>query len=213
MSDVVSGTMDLEEEEEVPAQNVFIIDAAPKGPKFRAASLFGTLGEEELLEAVQTLVALREASEEEKLRGDDDCPPPPPLKFYISTWGGDVHGMFAIYDLMRVVQEGHEIETIGLGKVMSAGVLLLAAGTKGIRKIGKNTRVMLHGIRALHHGGVASLENEMSETRWIQEQMIQALVTETKLTKRKLQKMIDSKVDVYLNAEEAVALGIADIII
>jgi len=39
------------------------------------------------------------------------------------------------------------------------------------------------------------------------------MVAETKLTKRALKKMLDKKVDVYLNAEEAVKMGIADIIV
>ena len=33
--------------------------------------------------------------------------------------------MFAIYDTMRMVKEDCEIHTIGMGKVMSAGVMLL----------------------------------------------------------------------------------------
>jgi len=38
-------------------------------------------------------------------------------------------------------------------------------------------------------------------------------VAETKLTRGKLKKMLERKVNVYLSAEEAVELGIADIII
>ena len=51
-------------------------------------------------------------------------PEPKPITFYVSTWGGDALGMFGIYDLMRIVREECAIETFGLGKVMSAGVLL-----------------------------------------------------------------------------------------
>ena len=121
--------------------------------------------------------------------------------------------MFGIYDLMRMIKKDCPISTFAIGKVMSAGVLLLAAGTKGKRKIGKNTRIMIHSIRGGHYGPVHLLENEMKETRWVQEQHINAIVTETNLTKRDLKKMLDKKVDVYLNAEEAVKMGIADIII
>ena len=106
-------------------------------------------------------------------------PEPKPITFYVSTWGGDALGMFGIYDLMRIVREECPIETFGLGKVMSAGVLLLAAGTKGKRKIGKHCRVMMHSVRGGHVGTIHSLENEMEETRWIQKQLIQALVEET----------------------------------
>ena len=121
--------------------------------------------------------------------------------------------MFAIYDMMRLTREECIIETVGLGKVMSAGVLLLAAGTKGHRKIGKNTRVMIHNVQAGHYGALPSLENELNEVLCMQSQMTSALVAETNLTTKQLKKMLDRKVDVYIDAEEAIRLGIADIII
>ena len=139
----------VEEEEDAPSQNVFLIDTGNKGPKFRAVSLFGNLDEESLAEAIHTLVALNEAAIEEGARLEED--EKPSLRFYISTWGGDVHGMFALYDLMRSVRHEVDIETIGLGKVMSAGVLLLAAGAKGMRVVGRTTRIMIHGIQAFPH--------------------------------------------------------------
>ena len=137
-----------------------------------------------------------------------------PVEFHISTYGGCADDMFAIYDLMKTLDKSEqEIHTTGWGKVMSAGVLLLAAGTKGKRKIGRNTRIMLHSVRASHVGGIHSLENEMAETRWIQKQHIDALVAETKMTKKELNNMLNKKVDVYLSAEDAIRLGIADIIV
>jgi ATP-dependent protease ClpP protease subunit len=72
---------------------------------------------------------------------------------------------------------------------------------------------MIHSIRGGHYGPVHLLENEMKETRWIQEQHISAMVAETNLTKRDLKRMLDKKVDVYISAEEAVKYGIADIIV
>jgi ATP-dependent Clp protease protease subunit len=100
-----------------------------------------------------------------------------------------------------------------LGKVMSAGVLLLAAGSKGHRKVGKNTRIMIHNVRGGNYGPVPTLQNELKETLWLQERMIEQLAAETKLTPRKLKKMLDQKIDIYIGAEEAIELGIADTII
>ena len=114
---------------------------------------------------------------------------------------------------MRTVREECPIHTFAIGKVMSAGVLLLAAGTKGTRKIGKNTRIMMHCVRGNHIGTIHSLENEMNETRWIQKQHIEALVAETKMSTKQLNTMLNKKVDVYLSAEDAIKLGIADIIV
>tara|TARA_R110000824_G_scaffold322689_5_gene509650 strand:+ start:700 stop:1344 length:645 start_codon:yes stop_codon:yes gene_type:complete len=186
--------------------------------KFRTIGLFGDLDEETVTLICNDLVILKDSCKEEQLV-DPESPPggseiiEKPIDFYISTWGGDALGMFAIYDLMRMIREDCQINTFGIGKVMSAGVLLLAAGTKGQRKVGKHTRIMLHSIRGGHYGNIHSLENEMKETRWIQEQHISALVKETKMTKTQVRKMLNKKVDLYLSAEEAIKLGIADIIV
>ena len=135
-----------------------------------------------------------------------------PIDFYISTYGGCADDMFAIYDTMRQVREETEIHTIGLGKVMSAGVLILAAGTPGKRKIGKYCRVMIHSVIAGSHGSLPNLANEMEAIQQIQEDYIEALVSETKMTEEDIKNMLERKVNVYLSAEEAVKLGIADII-
>jgi ATP-dependent Clp protease protease subunit len=121
--------------------------------------------------------------------------------------------MFAIYDVMRVSREKCDIITYGLGKVMSAGVLILAAGTKGQRKIGKNCRVMIHSVIGGSAGSFHNLQNEMSEIKHIQSAYIKALSEETNMTVAYLKRMLNKKVNIYLSAEEAVELGIADIIV
>ena len=199
--------------------------AAANTPEpLRTIGLFGDLDEEKVEDICSGLLYLKHTAnvntdfplgkpEDLEEGGEPTKPEPKPITFYISTWGGDALGMFGIYDLMRVVREECAIETFGLGKVMSAGVLLLAAGTKGQRKIGKHCRVMLHSVRGGHVGTIHSLENEMEETRWIQKQLIKALVEETNLTERQLKRMLGKNLDLYLTAEEAVKYGIADIIV
>ena len=63
-----------------------------------------------------------------------------PVEFYINTYGGSADDMFGMYDIMRNIRDTTEIHTCGIGKVMSAGVLLLASGTKGKRKGSKTAR-------------------------------------------------------------------------
>jgi len=199
--------------------SLIFLDAPKEVPKVRMIGLFGNLDEEMTAEIVQSFIALKEYGKEEVYEDPQDINSPikeityKPIDFYISTWGGDARGMFAIYDAMRLIRGDCDIKTYGLGKVMSAGVLLLAAGTKGQRKIGKNCRIMLHSIRGDQWGALHNLENEMEEMRWIQEQHIDALVQETDITKRHLKKLLDRKVNVYLDAKEAVEYGIADIIV
>ena len=121
--------------------------------------------------------------------------------------------MFSLYDIMRQIKRENEIHTIGMGKVMSAGVLILAAGTKGKRKIGKNCRVMIHSVMGGNHGSLHNMLNEMEAIEQLQDMYINCLVEETSMSKSQIKKMLEKKVNVYLTAQEAVELGIADIII
>jgi ATP-dependent protease ClpP protease subunit len=100
-----------------------------------------------------------------------------------------------------------------MGKVMSAGVLILAAGTKGKRKIGRNCRVMIHSVIAGNHGSLPNLINEMEAIQDLQDLYIERLVEETNMTKKQMKKLLEQKVNIYLSAEEAVKYGIADIIV
>jgi ATP-dependent Clp protease protease subunit len=181
-----------------------MMDAA-KPPEIRTMALFGDVDEEKSLDLIVGMLTLTEFTGKE--------PPYDPIKFYISTYGGSADEMFSIYDMMSILKAQCEIETIGLGKVMSAGTLLLASGTKGKRKIGRHCRVMIHAVAAGSAGELHNMENEMKSIKHIQELYINALSRETHMTKRTIQKLLDRRVNVYLTAEEAVEYGIADEII
>ena len=169
--------------------------------EIRTIALFGDVDEEKSLDLVVGLLSLTEFSDKEK--------PYDPIKFFISTYGGSADEMFAIYDMVTLLKRDCEIHTIGLGKVMSAGTLLLASGTKGKRKIGRHCRVMIHAVAAGSAGELHDIENEMKSIKHIQELYINALSRETNMTKRTIQKLLDRRVNVYLTAEEAVEYGIA----
>ena len=181
--------------------------AGPPEPDMRLVGLFSDVHEEKVAEVIHSLLFLNETNKISKPKKRK------PIKFYISTYGGSADDMFALYDVIRQVREDSEIHTIGLGKVMSAGVLLLASGTKGKRKIGKNCRVMIHSVMGGNHGSLHNMMNELEAIEDLQDMYCDALIAETKMTRTKLKKMIERKVNVYLSAEEAVEMGIADIII
>jgi len=200
--------------------SLLVLESASKqdSSKVRLVSLYGTIDEERAEEVCMSLIALKELGRCEFIQDPDDPKSPTvveykPIELYISTWGGSAADMFAVYDTVRMIRDECSIFTIGMGKVMSAGVLLLASGTKGARRIGKNCRIMMHGVIGGHHGAIHNLENEMEEIRWIQKTHIEALVEETDMTQKYLNKLLDRKVNVYISAKEAVELGIADIIV
>jgi ATP-dependent Clp endopeptidase proteolytic subunit ClpP len=196
----------------------------PKDEDLRVIGLFGEVEENKVAQIIGMMLDMAETAEVEidtevveGKEGEGEKKEPEvevlPIEFLLSTPGGSADDMFALYDIMRVVKEKCPIVTFGIGKVMSAGVLLLAAGTKGQRKIGKNCRVMIHSVIGGTSGSFHNLENEMAEMRYMQEAYLKALSDESNMSVAQLKRMINRKVNVYLSAEEAVKMGIADIII
>tara|TARA_Y100001938_G_C7900500_1_gene334413 strand:+ start:52 stop:684 length:633 start_codon:yes stop_codon:yes gene_type:complete len=181
---------------------------APAEPDLRVVGLFSEVVDEKITEIIHGLLYMNEMNKlEQDPKNKRD------IEFYLSTYGGSADDMFALYDMMKIVEENTDIVTIGMGKVMSAGVLILAAGTKGKRRIGRNCRVMIHSVIAGNHGSLPNLINEMEAIQDLQELYIERLVEETNMTKKQMKKLLEQKVNIYLSAEEAVKHGIADIIV
>lgn len=177
-------------------------------PDMRIIGLFADVTEEKVAEVILGLLYM---NEQNKLISDEEQKQD--IQFYLSTYGGNADDMFALFDMMKQIQQTTDISTIGVGKVMSAGVLLLAGGTPGKRKVGRNCRIMLHSVVAGNHGSLHNLVNEMEAIQDLQQMYINRLVEETKMTKSQLKKMLERKVNIYLSPEQAVEYGIADEII
>lgn len=94
----------------------------------RRIFLHGDIEEDSIKQVIKGIFLLQSASKEK------------PIEIYVGTLGGDEYEMFGLYDVIRSC-ESHII-TIGIGKVMSAGPLLLAAGDE--RRAYPNTSFMVH---------------------------------------------------------------------
>ena len=202
------------EEKDVQEEGERIIFAPPE-KKMRTVGIMGEINDDTGAEVVFGLLSLHNSAvhyEPVDIENEDSEMKEVimPIDMVISTPGGNADDMFAIYDTMRSIRDEVPIRTRGIGKVMSAGVVLLAAGTKGERSIGKNCRIMVHSVIGGHVGPMHQLDNEMEEIRNIQDQYIAVLSEETKMTQRYLRNLMKKKVNVYLSATEAVELGIAD---
>ena len=204
------------EETEEPEVPITVNLGSQEEPKLRVTGIYGDINEERAADILYNMYALQELGrrlepcEEE---GGEVKEVYEPFRFMVATNGGSAPDMFAIYDSMREIREECDIHTVGQGKVMSAGVLLLAAGTKGERRIGKHCRVMLHGVVSGQQGYIQDVENEFEEAKITQKMYIKALADETDMTEKHIKKLVDRKTNVYFNAEQAVEMGIADIVI
>ena len=188
-------------------------------PELRTISLYGDITEQKGSEVTAALLYLESTSLTQVLKDPEDPQSDliaiaRPINMYVSTHGGIASDMFAVLDVMDMIKKNScDINTYGVGKVMSAGVPILAAGTKGKRRIGKNCRIMLHNVLAGAGGTIFNMENELEEIKWVQDSYIETLASYTKMTKSKIKKMLITQRDVYISAQEAIELGIADEII
>lgn len=208
----------LEEDKQIVIVNN-IQAPTPLEPELRTINLYGDISEQKGADVVAALLYLENTSHTVSTRDPQDSESEQvivarSISMMVSTHGGTASDMFSILDVMDMVKERTcDIETFGIGKVMSAGVPILAAGTKGKRKVGRNCRIMLHNVMAGSHGTIFSMENELEEIKWIQERYIETLANYTKLTPSKIKKLLKTQKDVYISAEEAIKMGIADEII
>lgn len=188
-------------------------------PELRTINLYGDITEQKGADVVAALLYLESTSHVvgNATPGDPSSEQvivARSIAMMVSTHGGTASDMFSMLDVMDMVKERTcDIETFGIGKVMSAGVPILAAGTKGKRKVGRNCRIMLHNVMAGTGGTIFSMENELEEIKWVQERYIETLANYTKLTPSKIKKLLKTQKDIYISAEEAIKMGIADEII
>lgn len=185
-----------DESEELEEDGVVLVEGV-EVPKM--ISLVGPLDDENAADIIHALSVLDKMGKE----GEE-------LTFTICTPGGDAYSMLAIYDLMCKVRQKMIIKTVGVGQIMSAGVLLLAAGTPGHRFIGKSAQVMMHTLKGTTHGHQFQLDAEMRQIKNMNETYNSVLSTESKMTLKKVRSIMSKRSDYFLTAAKAVELGIAD---
>jgi len=130
------------------------------------------------------------------------------LLLMICSEGGDMSTAFALIDVMR--SSNIPIKTVGLGQIASAGLLIFLAGTSGRRTLTPNTSIMSHqyawGSDGKHHELLATIR----EFELTQKRMVQHYIDCTGLTEDEIKQHLLPPHDVYLNADDALRLGICD---
>jgi ATP-dependent Clp endopeptidase proteolytic subunit ClpP len=195
-------------------QNQFVPDLMSMlADDARMVGLYGEVNEENCRTLISHLYSINIMDQKKLNNSDTEETIIDPIEMLVSTEGGAVTEMFATIDVMNSIKNTCEIHTIGLGKVMSAGILLLANGTKGKRKVGKYTRLMLHSISGGDFGSIKQLENNIKEVKWYQDNYIKALTECSSMSSRQLKAIFRKKSDTYFDAEQAIKWGIVDEIV
>ena len=128
------------------------------------------------------------------------------INLYINSPGGSVTAGLAIYDTMQYIRP--DVNTICIGQACSMASLILAAGAEGKRSVLPNARVMIHQP----FGGAEGQASDFIVANW-ELQRIKKITTEilsrhTGKSFDEISTLIDR--EYYMDASEAVELGIAD---
>ena len=130
------------------------------------------------------------------------------LKLYINTIGGDLYESFALIDVMR--NSYHHISTIGIGAVMSAGLLIFASGKQGERYIGKNTGIMNHQHSDVMESKMHDMRSQMKENNNCELRGLNILREATGMSLAEVRKKLNTPSDQYFTAKQMIDLKLAD---
>jgi ATP-dependent Clp protease, protease subunit len=133
------------------------------------------------------------------------------IKFYINSPGGVVTSGMVIYDTMKLISS--PVSTICMGLAASMGSILLSAGTKGKRCIYPHGEVMIHqpSLGGYFQANSADIEIHAIQIRKTKE--LGAKILAENCGKTMEQIMADFDRDYWMDAKEAVAYGIVDVVL
>jgi ATP-dependent Clp protease protease subunit len=129
-----------------------------------------------------------------------------PINLYINSPGGDMLGLFGIYDAMQFIAA--PVHTVCVGQAASAAAVLLASGAPGHRYVLPNARVLVHQPHGGAQGQSTDMEIQVAEMILLRERMIDILTERTGQPRDKIKADLDR--DYILRGEDAVAYGLVD---
>lgn len=140
------------------------------------------------------------------LESDD---PDKDISIYINSPGGEITGLFAIYDTMQYIKP--DVQTICVGQAASAAAVLLAAGTSGKRFALPHARVLIHQPHGGASGQAVDIEIQAKEIIRMRELLDNLLAHHTGQSVEKVGH--DTDRDFIMSAPEAKEYGIVDEVI
>lgn len=133
------------------------------------------------------------------------------INFYMNTPGGSITAGMAVYDTMQLITS--PVNVIVTGMAASMGSILLSGAKKGRRFLYPHSRVLIHQplISGRFIGPATDINIQAKEMEKIRVELNNILAKASGQPIEKINQ--DSDRDFYLNAQEAIAYGLADKII
>lgn len=128
------------------------------------------------------------------------------IHLYINSPGGVVDDTMAIYDTMQFIP--CDVATYCIGRAMSGGAVVLAAGTKGKRYSLPHAKVMIHQPLGAVGGQTTDVQIQAEDIIKTKNMLNNLLADLTGQKPEKLKE--DAERDKFFSAEEAKAYGLVD---
>ena len=128
------------------------------------------------------------------------------ISIYINSPGGEITGLFAIYDTIQYIKP--DVSTICIGQAASAAAVLLAAGSKGKRFVLPHSRILIHQPHGGASGQAVDIAIQAKEITRMRELLDNILAHHTGQSVEKIAG--DTDRDFIMSAIEAKEYGIID---
>ena len=130
-----------------------------------------------------------------------------PIKIFINSDGGYVATVLHVIDMIHLSKT--PVYTIGMGRVDSAGGLLLMAGHK--RYIFPHTSCLIHDGSSGAIGSIGKMIDNLEFTKELEKRIKQYILSSTRITEEIYDQ--NYRRDWFMFSEEIIKLGIADEIV
>jgi len=128
------------------------------------------------------------------------------VHLYINSPGGSVDDTLAIYDTMKFIN--CDVATYCIGRAMSGGAVILAAGTPNKRFILPHAKVMMHQPYGGVYGQTADIQIQAAEILKTKKTLNELMAKLTGQTPEQITE--DAERDKYFSAPEAKEYGLVD---
>ena len=129
-----------------------------------------------------------------------------PIELHIDSPGGSVIAGLRIIDTMNAIQA--PVATIACGMAASMGFMILINGQKGLRFSLPHAQIMMHAVSAGTQGTIHNMEVDLAHSKLLNDLLMKQIAEKTKMSLKTVHEK--SKLDYWLQAEDAKRLGVID---
>lgn len=128
----------------------------------------------------------------------------------VDSYGGQVYSLFRMLDAIKAAQrQGLLVVTASRNKSMSCGSVLFAAGDR--RFVGDDSTILIHDVSSFAWGRLSDLKNDVKHTETLSKRLLGILDKACNKPEGYWHERLhdNGNADIYLNAEEALAVRLA----